>query len=149
MDIRTGVRSLLLMTVAGLLIFTIPASAQDAREEVRAKLYIAGNMFINRGYVLTHEIVWGRLSEGEAETIGIELDGRMEYVIFGVCDNDCYNVNIDFYDMQGNRLAYNYEYSEVPYIVVPRGYYDRYLIQITMARCITYTCNYGVAVFGR
>jgi hypothetical protein len=138
------------LTVVLAIIFSAPVQARNAQDEVRAKLLIAGSVFIEQGFQLTHEIIWGQLTERQSETISLRLDGNKEYIIFGVCDNDCYNVNIDFYDASGRRLAYNHAHSDAPYIVVQKGNSGLFYIHMTMVRCASsYSCNYGVGVFGR
>lgn len=149
MHMKKGMRRLLLGAFVALLVYVIPAYAQDIRDEIRIKLYAVGSVFLNEGFDLTHEIIWGRLPQGQSENIGIELDGNMEYYIMGVCDNDCYNLNIDFYTMNGELLGYDHEDSEAPFIHIPHGYHDRYIIRMSMAGCATFTCNYAMAVFGR
>lgn len=149
MNKKTGFGTFFLLIFAVLVIFVTPVHAQNAQDEVKTKLLLAGSVFISEGFQLTHEIIFGRLTERQSETISLQLDGSMEYIIFGVCDNDCYNVNIDFYDVNGQRVAYNHEYSDAPYIVVHKGNRGTYYIHITMVRCASYSCNYGVGVFGR
>lgn len=127
-----------------------PAHAQDTWERQVARLLgqvatVAGN----NGMSLTHEPTIGSLSNGTSERHTINLQGGTAYMLVGVCDNDCADLDFRLFDASGNEVASDVATDDTPVITITPSRGGRYVLQAMMADCRADPCRYGIGVYGR
>ncbi len=99
---------------------------------------------------LSHEIGTGSLDEGDSEVLTFTAVGPGWFTVLGVCDNDCTDVDLTLYDMDGNELDTDVEIDDFPVVETPRlasGLRQRFQVRISMFECSVSPCRYAVAVF--
>jgi hypothetical protein len=118
-------------------------------DQVRNQLNQAAKVFVNRGYERTHDFKLDRLPQGRADTLSVTLRQGFEYVLLGVCDNDCTDLDIKIFDENNNLVAEDSSTDDVPIVTVTPRRTARFRISINMFKCSDNPCYYGVGVFGK
>jgi hypothetical protein len=142
----------LLSVTAFLALFLLPdaASAQDQWEaQVRMQLDSAAVLFSAAGYQATHERTMGGLAAGATETIELELEGGVEYMLMGVCDTDCTDLDLVLRDAAGSVVDSDLELDDVPLVTVTPQRTGMYTLEVRMIECSAEPCRFGVGVFGQ
>jgi uncharacterized protein (UPF0179 family) len=70
------------------------SSVDPFERQVRKQLSDAAKKLVESGYELTHQIYTGELEQNEDEAVTVELNRGRSYVILGVCDADCKDVDL-------------------------------------------------------
>jgi hypothetical protein len=141
-----------LIPLAALALFAAPAtaSAQDEwTRQVQVQISAADQEFRSGGFRSTHEVVTGGLADGAAEDVEMTLDAGKEYVILGVCDVDCSDLDLILRDRSGAVVDSDFEVDDVPIVTVTPSRTGTYTVEVRMASCSAAPCRYGVAVYGR
>lgn len=126
------------------------ASAVDPFErQVRQQLDGAAGRLRKDGYVLTHQIHTGELKEDEQEDVTVELEKGVTYVILGVCDNDCKDVDLRLMNRAGKEVDTDVEVDDYPAVAVAPDRKERYTVRAIMAACRAAPCAYGFGVFAK
>jgi hypothetical protein len=118
-------------------------------QQVRRQLTDAAQRLGKSGYELTHHIYTGSLRENQHEDVNVELDGGRTYVIVGVCDNDCKDVDIRLLNRGGREVEKDVEADDYPAVSVQPSRDERYTVRMIMATCNSQPCRYGFGVFSR
>jgi hypothetical protein len=126
------------------------ATDQDEFErQVRKQLENAGRTLGQKGFELTHDIYSGSLKQGETEDVTVELDGGSRYVIIGVCDNDCKDLDLQLLNRAGREVDRDVERDDYPVVAAEPGRDERFTVRALMAQCTDNPCRYGFGVFSR
>jgi hypothetical protein len=140
---------LILPAVLGLIAISSNVSAQDQwLTQVHTQLVEASVVFAGEGYVSTHELVTGQLHDGSSELIELQLDAGVQYVILGVCDADCSDLDLVLRDRSGSVVDSDYQVDDVPVVAVQPRQTGIYTVEVSMASCSQEPCRYGVGVYG-
>ena len=122
--------------------------AQDAWEvQVREQLAAAGVRFAEGGYELTQQIQVGSLENGEDDTIMLELEREQRYMIMGVCDRDCSDLDMVLYHGDGSRFGDDLGMNAFPIMDVAVDWDGSFTLEMRMAECSSEPCRYGLGVF--
>lgn len=138
------------LALAASTLTAVPAHAQDtwARQVTRLLDRVA-TMATSNGLSLTHEPWLGSLDNGTSEPHTINLDGGTAYMLVGVCDNDCADLDFRLYDANGNEIASDVANDDTPVISITPRRSGRYILRAVMADCRADPCRYGIGVYGR
>ncbi len=124
------------------------ATEQDAFDrQVQEQLGRAGRDLGTRGFTLTHQVFTGSLKEGETENVVFEFDSSGSYVVVGVCDNDCKDVDLKLLDSRGREIDNDVQEDDAPVVAVTPKQRERFTVQAIMADCNSNPCRYGLGVF--
>jgi hypothetical protein len=128
----------------------LPAHAQDTWErQVTRLLGRAASVASDNGMSLTHEPFIGSLANGTSERHTINLQAGTAYMLVGVCDNDCADLDFRLFDSSGNEIASDVATDDTPVISITPSRGGRYVLQAVMADCRADPCRYGIGVYGR
>lgn len=116
---------------------------------VRQQLDNAGRIATDRGYQMSHEVFMGRLDDDQNESLNIPLDGGTQYILVGVCDQDCRDVDLTIYDPDGNEVDSDLETDDKPVLEVTPRNNGRYRVKVSMVACSAEPCRYGVGVWAK
>ena len=114
---------------------------------VRQQLDNAGRVATDRGYAMSHEVFMGRLDDDQNESLNIPLDGGTKYILVGVCDQDCSDVDLTIYDPDGNEVDSDLETDDKPVLELTPRSDGRYRVKVSMVACSANPCRYGVGVW--
>lgn len=97
---------------------------------------------------LTHEIWLGTLRDDARESLTIELERGVDYLIIAVCDEDCTDVDLRLFE-GSNLVDEDVASDDFPIVSVTPSSTRTYRLEPTMASCSASTCRYGVAIYAR
>jgi hypothetical protein len=126
------------------------ATEQDEFErQVRTQLETAIGKLGQQGFELTHEIVTGAIKQGDTEDTVVELDRGSRYLIVGVCDNDCKDLDLQLLTRAGKQVDRDVERDDYPMVAVQPSADEKYIVRAIMAQCGQNPCRYGFGVFSK
>ena len=95
-----------------------------------------------------HNYIVGKLAEGETDRWTMHLDEGASYDIWGVCDDDCSDVDLRIYsEDDGSLVAEDVETDDTPLGVVKPHRGGRYTIELDMYDCSIEPCFFGIGIF--
>ena len=124
------------------------AQAQDQYEQqVLAQLGEAAMVFTSAGYapILVEE---GNLTDGDSEAFTVVLETGHSYMLMGVCDEDCLDLDLELYDGYGNLVSQDESEDNAPIVEVSVATSGEFTLRVTMYDCTEDPCYYGVGVYG-
>ena len=134
----------LVAAAAALLLCAAPARGQDM---VAAHLDSAAMMVGMQGFVPMGEAIRGSLPAGQQSEYQLRTERGMRYVILGVCDNACTDLDLALMNRRGLDVAVDRAADDVPVLSVLADESDRFWVRVEMAACAAETCEYGVRIF--
>ncbi len=124
------------------------ARADIWEDQVRAQLLFAGTAATSMGLKLTHDPFLGSLPHNTREDITLTLRSGVSYIILGVCDTDCHDLDLELYDAKGRLVVQDHNPDDSPTLTATPTSTGRYRIRVMMPSCSDSPCRYGVGVFG-
>jgi hypothetical protein len=124
-------------------------SVDRFERQVREQLSQAAQKLGKSGFTLTHHIHTSALKQNEDEDVTLELDRGHGYLIIGVCDNDCKDVDLRLFDAAGAQVDKDVERDDYPAVAVDVTSTQRYTVRASMAACSAAPCRYGFGVFAK
>lgn len=128
------------------------AHAQDWRALVVRQLDQMGETVRADGRtdanVLPRNQVIGVLEDGATSYVEVTLQGGVEYVFMGACDQDCSDVDLRLYLAEDfEQVASDVETDDFPVLSFVAPSSGAYLVGVDMADCDADICYYGFRVF--
>lgn len=134
-----------LAALGSALLFAAPAAAQPAI--IRTQLDSAAVLMGGNGFRLQDDIVSGDLRQGQDEEFELELEAGKTYIIIGVCDGDCSDLDLILTTTGGEDVDSDVATDDVPMVMVEVDRSATYNLMVRMATCSVEPCAYGVSVF--
>ena len=123
------------------------ANDKEFRKQIRQQLDFASELWEEQGYEYIDDLR-DKLAEDDHDTLSVELDRKTNYVLVGVCDTDCDDLDITVYDDDGDEVVTDDQSDDVPIVQFRAPYSGEYEIKVTMYDCGANVCYYGVALYG-
>jgi len=89
----------------------------------------------------------GLLWSGELGTMEMTLEGGRQYVIAGICDDSCSDIDFAVYDPAGDVLDADIEADDTPVVAVFPETDGEFTIKVDMADCAENPCALAILVF--
>ncbi|MGF1515756.1 MAG: hypothetical protein ACFB5Z_18930 [Elainellaceae cyanobacterium] len=160
-----GTLEVLHVLSTGLLIAAAPGSsgAQDISPGLAAENLIAQNLnefqlqvdsqlddaqavLEQEGYVQVDRYIdTGGLGETESHQWDLQLDVGQDYVITAVCDSDCADLDLVWYE-SGSEVARDTESDAYPILAISPEVGTQQ-VEVTMYGCEVEPCYYGFSIF--
>jgi hypothetical protein len=134
----------LLLAAAALLVST---TAEAQANIVRTQLDSAVVLMRGQGFVPVDDAVTGTLATGADEEFEIDLEAGVTYMIVGVCDGGCSDLDLVLSDDDGDEMEADRELDDVPMLAIENTSNVEAVLTVQMATCSTAQCHYGVRVF--
>ncbi len=142
----------LFILLAGIFTATLTptALAGEYTDQVSEYLDMVADVFAEMGVsTTTHGPSLGFLRRGESKSFDVELDKGTSYFIVAVCDDDCSKLSFSLKDENGNVIKTDRIAADMPAVSVTPRWTGHFSLRITMTRCATLDCAYGIRVFGK
>jgi hypothetical protein len=123
-------------------------TGDEWEEQVITLLQAGEGMIEGQGFVRTHEYQTGTLRRGGSEGVHVRLDAGVTYMLLGVCDTDCDDVDLRIFGPRGGLLDSDVALDDFPVVSVTPAVSGDYTVRVTMAECDTSLCYYAVGVYG-
>jgi hypothetical protein len=95
---------------------------------------------------MTHEVFYGELRDDAERTLTVTLDSGTDYLVLGVCDEDCTDLDLRLY--QGStQIDEDVALDDYPVVRVTPSATREYRVEVIMATCSVNPCRFGVAVY--
>lgn len=125
------------------------SSGDQWESVVRSQLNRAGQIATDQGYAMSHEVFMGRLDDDANESLNIPLDGGTNYMLVGVCDQDCSDMDLVIYDPNGDEVDSDLQDDDKPVLQLSPRSNGRYRVKVMMPACRANPCRYGVGVWAK
>lgn len=91
----------------------------------------------------------GELEPGDEGAFTVEVFEGVEYVIIGVCDADCGDLDLAAWSDDDEEIASDIEYDDYPVLRFEAPYDGEVYVGVLMADCGADTCVWGVQGYAR
>ncbi len=124
--------------------------AQTSTDQVWSQLLSQSSIALNDGYKRLNYML-GYMNTGTTTTVNwpVTMEKGRAYLIVGVCDNDCTDVDLVLQDTNRGDITSDVLADDIPVIRFTPSTADTYWIETTMVVCSVEPCGYGIAVFVR
>lgn len=149
---RQSLKALGAQCIAIVTLFVTPTTALAQAqyvEQIRIQLNKARDLLEARGFEKTHDYKIDTLRRGDAESTNLVLRKGMNYAIIGVCDKDCTDLDIKLYDENDHLIASDTSDDDKPLVSVTPRWTGQFRILVSMYKCSSSPCYYGIGVFGK
>lgn len=119
----------------------------EAKKAVQALLKQSTDHYLKLGYTpISDDMVDMNALDGEKSDAELvyALAGGHEYLIHGVCDGDCDDLDINVYDDKGKLLASDTDDDDSPAVILKVGEAADFTVEVVMAACNNGPCYYAV-----
>ena len=90
----------------------------------------------------------GHLDHRTYEDYAVTLAAGHSYVLMGVCDEDCQDLDLELYDGYGNLISQDDSVDDAPVVEVSVAEGGAFTLRVMMYECSENPCYYGFGVFG-
>jgi hypothetical protein len=125
------------------------AAQSQWEQQVLEQIRTASELFVSEGFAQVGETRTGSLNDETSEDLNLTLEAGVSYILVGVCDNDCPDIDLALLDGAGTEIDSDYEDDAVPMVEVTPSATRSYRIHVYMAHCTSEPCFYGVATFAQ
>ena len=101
----------------------------------------------DEGLVAMYSPSSGSLYDNDSTRWTATLEAGRYYKIFGVCDGDCTDLDLELRDEFGNLVNFDRASNDHPYVMVTPRYTQRYSINVKMADCWSSPCAYALGIY--
>jgi hypothetical protein len=122
--------------------------AQNYTQQMQGYMNNYAQAAISRGYSPVTAMVTGSLNGGANASHTVTLTQGRNYVIIGVCDRDCTDVDLRLYSADGSTTASDVALDDHPTLQFTAPASGNFRLQVDMATCSHNPCFYGVQLFG-
>lgn len=124
----------------------LPAAAQNY---VASAMTSVASDLRNEGYRTVALRTRAALTEGQARSFVVRLQGGRTYAFRGVCDEDCHDLDLMVYDNRGNLVEQDASDDDVPQVMFTPRNTGRFRITVRMYNCDQEPCAFGVVGAGQ
>ena len=129
---------------AALLLAAAPAQSQV----VETQLDSAVTLMAREGFVPMGLPSTGSLEAGESASFEMHMDAGT-YMILGVCDRDCSDLDLVLRSRGGDEVDADREPDDVPMVRATITTAGTYVLAVEMHSCSVEPCGWGVRMFRR
>lgn len=131
----------------------VPAWAGDIPAEyerqLRAQISQADAAARSEGFRRVMGPEMDALGDGASERYTLQLQAGRDYVIHGVCDADCSDLDLKILDENGRMISEDASTDDQPVVTVTPRWTGRFELEVAMFACAEAPCYYAVSVYER
>jgi hypothetical protein len=128
---------------------TNPALADRYHDQIAIQLGFIADKLESYGFHFDRNIVTDDLGNRGTEVYSMDLRKGEDYVIIGVCDEDCVDLDLKVYDDNGNLIASDNDTDSTPMVQITPRWSAGFTLKAEMADCRNNPCRYGFGVMAR
>jgi hypothetical protein len=125
----------------------IPAQAQLWQQQVTTRLERASSTAASGGMRSVLSPMTGSLRTGTNATHTVQLNAGTQYMLVGVCDDDCTDIDLVLLDPSGAQIGADLDRDAIPVVQVTPSRSGTYSVRASMPSCSSQPCFYGVGVY--
>ncbi len=127
--------------------FLAPAPLEAQGDVVSVQLDSAVVLMAQSGFSQDGQRHTGFLRNGGNQSISLNLKGGATYVILGVCDQDCNDMDLVLYDASGTVIGADQAPDDVPLVSAEPTSSGSFRLEVSIPSCSIEPCGFGVLVF--
>jgi hypothetical protein len=143
MYLRAAVMALVLIAGAG------RAEAQGEPSILTVQLDAAARALQQEAFTERGVRHSGGLGEGGSSVIALQFEAGLQYLVVGVCDEDCSDLDFDLSGPSGEQVDDDYEVDDTPIVTAEVTVAGGYELTVSMASCSAERCGFAVAIFAK
>jgi hypothetical protein len=116
---------------------------------VRSDLIRNRAALLGQGYRPDGELLRASVGRGSTEYRSVTLEGSVRYAILGVCDDECYDIDLVLTDTADSTVAEDVQPDDTPVLEFTAPVTGRYRLKAVMFSCRANTCVWGTQIFRR
>lgn len=151
-SVRGETRLVLAVAMAGVVAFgagrLTAAQSSEWVEQVAAQLE-AVRADIAEDFEASSDVLVGELEASSEKDLTISVRSDVEYVVIGMCDADCADLDLTIYDGEDEEVAADIEVDDYPVLRFTPTDDGVWTIQVSMVDCDADTCVFGVQGYAR
>lgn len=147
-------KKLLMGTTACLILLVGTAVAQADRWQDRWQEQVKRQMLVAFMAMGLNDYRMDLFEEGQLHnrtvqhwTLNVGHDRSRIYKIVAACDEDCGDIDLELYGMDGTKVDEDIGRDSLPVVTVPPGRAGKHMLKVTMYHCSSGPCRYGYALF--
>lgn len=102
-----------------------------------------------QGYGITHDLKYSQLNDDYSESFYFDLRASKTYIIDGVCDKDCRDLDLCLFDESGNEIGCDAATDDHPVVQVSPRWTGQFRLRAKMYNCQANPCRFGIMVCGK
>jgi hypothetical protein len=91
----------------------------------------------------------GNLNSEQELRFPLELQGGLEYQVYGVCDEDCEDMDLILFDSSGQEVASDLLVDAIPMLSFTAPTTEEYRLAVIMVTCTIEPCGYLIGTFAK
>lgn len=126
-----------------------PASAQnnEYRQQLDQQLQTSRAQFQGQGYSVAAGPFTGALSAGGKERFTLPVENGVSYKILGICDNDCTNVDLRVFNLNGQNIGEDVTPDDIPIVELQPTGTGTVQLEANMITCSQAPCYHAIEVY--
>jgi len=137
--------------LVGIALLFMPSASSSQQNSfsplAREALQREAGSWVARGFEPVEDVRIGVLLERERDSLELRLDHGWEYLVLGVCDEDCTDLYLYLRDPQGTQVGLDVLSSGRPRIRLTPKSEGRYTLAVVMGKCNEAPCYYGLRLY--
>jgi hypothetical protein len=118
-------------------------------EDMSGRLSLVGAEFASLGFTEIGDERVGSLNNDQAFRLPITLESGTEYRLVGVCDQDCFDLDLVLRDPSGQEVASDVLEDALPILAHVADTTAEYQVEVIMIACGLEPCAYRLAAFAK
>ncbi|HEV8263777.1 MAG TPA: hypothetical protein VGQ06_02425 [Gemmatimonadales bacterium] len=125
-----------------------PAAAQAQQDyyapRARVQMQRLAASWSPRGFAPVGDLRVGVLGEHERDSLAVEVESGLQYVVLGICDEDCGDIDFHLFDPAGKEIASEVKTGSRAVTWTTPATTGTHRLEVAMGRCSTPPCYYAV-----
>ena len=118
-------------------------------EDMSGRLTLVGAEFASLGFTEIGDERVGSLNNDQVFTVPITLQAGTEYRVVGVCDQDCFDLDLALRDPRGQEVDSDVLEDALPILAHVPDTTGEYRVDVIMIACGLEPCSYRLAAYAR
>ena len=118
-------------------------------EDMAGRLVLVGAEFTSLGFTEVGDERFGSLNSDQAIRLPIPMEAGREYRLAGVCDQDCFDLDLVLVDPTGNAVTSDRLEDAIPIVAHVADTTGDYQVEVIMIACALEPCAYRIASFAK
>ncbi len=118
-------------------------------EDMAGRLTLVGAEFASLGFTEIGDERVGSLNTDQSFAVSINLQAGTEYRLVGVCDQDCFDLDLVLKDPDGEEVGSDILEDAIPLVAYVADTTGEYQVEVIMIACGLEPCSYRLAAFAK
>lgn len=135
--------------VAAIACIALPAAAQtnSYRQQLDQQLQKSRELFQQQGYSVAAGPFTGALPAGGKERFTLPVQSGVSYKLLGICDNDCTDVDLRVFNLNGQNIGEDVTDDDVPLVELQPTGTGTVQIEAQVVACSSEPCYHAIEVY--